>query len=114
MLKRAWNRFARPPRDMTRETLVYPPHGRTARSSKVIFVIFFAVMIFIVTFALYITFNTDSRQEAANLVTTETAEIRDTAAAHSTQTAAARGVTDASPTVPVFTATGTPVATPAP
>ncbi len=79
----------KPRRDITRESLTFPPHGRTSRGSKGIFVIFFAIMIAIVVFALYVTFNTDSREETINVFNTETAEIYNTAAANSTSTAAA-------------------------
>ena len=79
----------KPRRDITRESLTFPPHGRTSRGSKGIFVIFFAVMIAIVVFALYVTFNTDSREQTIDVLNTETAEIYNTAAANSTSTAAA-------------------------
>lgn len=93
----------RPRRDITRETLTFPPHGRTSRGSKGIFVIFFGIMIAIVTFALYVTFNTDSREQAIGDFNTETAEIYQTAAAGSTSTAAALGVpAGGSPTVPAI------------
>lgn len=79
----------KPRRDITREALTFPPHGRTSRGSKGIFVIFFAVMITIVVFALYVTFNTDSREQTIDIFNTETAELFNTAAANSTSTAAA-------------------------
>ena len=79
----------KPRRDMTRESLTFPPHGRTSRGSKWIFVIFFSVMLAIVVFALYVTFNTTSREDTIDILNTETAEVYNTAAANSTSTAAA-------------------------
>ncbi len=79
----------KPRRDMTREKLTFPPHGRTSRGNKVIFSIFVVIMIAIVVFALYVTFNTDTRKNTIDIFNTETAELYNTAAANSTSTAAA-------------------------
>ncbi len=83
----------KPRRDMTREKLTFPPHGRTSRGNKVIFSIFVVIMIAIVVFALYVTFNTDTREQTIDVFNTETAELYNTAAANSTSTAAAKGGT---------------------
>ena len=88
-------------RDMSREQLVFPPHGRTSRGSKWIFVIFFATIVAIMALALYVTFYTDSREKAVNALNTETAEVYNTAAANSTSTAAAlAAMSGGAPTVP--------------
>jgi hypothetical protein len=94
-----------PRRDMTRERLTFPPHGRTSRNNKVIFAIFFVTIVAIMSFALYVTFNTDTRERTIDILNTETAEVYNTAAANSTSTAAAEtavagGVTGGSPAVP--------------
>ena len=107
-------------RDVTREQLIFPPHGRTSRSNKWIFVIFAVSVVAIMGLALYVTFYTDSREKAVNALNTETAEVYNTAAANSTSTAAALAtLTGGSPTAPSgilsspsAVLTGTAVATP--
>ena len=81
----------RPRRDIAREELTYPPHNGTSRASKGILALFAVITIVIIVFALVVTFTTDVRQDANDAVMTETAELYNTAAAHSTETAAAGG-----------------------
>ena len=82
----------------TNETLIRPPHNQQTAHTRLIFTIFGLTIVAIVAFAIYIAFFTDTPQKASRAIATETQAVYETAAAHSTQTAAAGGYGSLPPT----------------